>query len=317
MNKYLVWEPTSGHKYGAYPADNGDKAIDDCAAEFGAAYDALEALDIEDLLAQSIASLASEDYGDHQDTSSGWAHHVILDPAACHVYAWSTIGTGGWPEAVHFGRHPIVVSFQAGAIAASVVETVRGVLGALIDYCVAWHNDADDVAQGADAWDSRDTDGQIDYWWHPGDWYDDRDEIKRLICAGHSVPQIVDEIGLGDGQRQLIKREAAEAWMADTCDEIRAEALEAISDADDHEYAAEAAAEACALHLVPFAPTESFGMNAERARQAGFNELADALVDLGDRVEQVKARACYGCGCDLDPHAGLSVVYCGRCGDGA
>lgn len=26
-------------------------------------------------------------------------------------------------------------------------------------------------------------------------------------------------------------------------------------------------------------------------------------------------RTCYGCGADLDPHAGLSVVFCGACGD--
>lgn len=26
-------------------------------------------------------------------------------------------------------------------------------------------------------------------------------------------------------------------------------------------------------------------------------------------------RTCYGCGRTIDPHAGLSVVFCGRCGD--
>lgn len=35
-----------------------------------------------------------------------------------------------------------------------------------------------------------------------------------------------------------------------------------------------------------------------------------------DCAETGGPRLCYGCGLDLDPHAGLSVVYCGRCGDG-
>lgn len=34
-----------------------------------------------------------------------------------------------------------------------------------------------------------------------------------------------------------------------------------------------------------------------------------------DCAETGGPRVCYGCGVDLDPHAGLSVVYCGRCGD--
>lgn len=29
----------------------------------------------------------------------------------------------------------------------------------------------------------------------------------------------------------------------------------------------------------------------------------------------MKRRRCHGCGRDIDPHAGVSVVFCGRCGD--
>lgn len=36
-----------------------------------------------------------------------------------------------------------------------------------------------------------------------------------------------------------------------------------------------------------------------------------------DGPAEPKARTCYGCGRDLDPHAGLSVVYCGQCGEAA
>jgi len=278
--------------------------------------------EIRESLRASIDALADADW---TAGVSGYRHCVYLDPRSCEVYQWSHVGPG-CPEPVWNGRHKTVFEHatQADLIPSSVVEALLDRIDLLTSVCVEVINDvdvADDFGSAhheLEAWEP-----ELAYYWDPGDWYQDSGhEIETLVAQGHSPEQIVDCLDQGDDYNGRIRAEAAVDWMTDRVDEILTEAVDAIGDADDAETRWDAVSRACALHLVPLLASDPYVQVAAAARDRGHADLADALTDAHcaqareDRDEgaDLGARVCYGCGQAIDPHAGLSVVWCGSCG---
>jgi predicted RNA-binding Zn-ribbon protein involved in translation (DUF1610 family) len=142
--------------------------------------------------------------------------------------------------------------------------------------------------------------------------------VAVVVDCGHYPQPPVISAGRVDGSDP-------DNWYCEDCgtSTARAEAIDAIGDADDAETRWEAVSHACLLHDVPLLASDPFVQVAAAARDRGHADLADALIDAhcaqarDDRDEgaDLGPRVCYGCGRAIDPHAGLSVVWCGSCGD--
>ena len=330
---YLVWQPLCGHVFGAYWAPTPERALAEATTEFDIETEPperVEALDIEDMLTASIRRLADADW---TAGVSGYRHCVYLDPARCEVYQWSHVGAG-CPEPVWAGRHLAVFEDQGRAdlIPASVVGVLLDRVGLLVRVCA-------EHANGVDADDSGTAHCELERWhpeiqqyWDPASWYElSHSEIEALMAQGHSPDEIVDQLETGDDYNGRVRVEAAREYMAEHVEGVLTAAIDEITTADDRDSLWDAVSHACTLHYVPVLARDSYLDLASAARARGHGDLAAALTEAWIRdckwgqedlepdepllSGRAPARVCYGCGQPLDQHAGLSVVYCGRCGD--
>lgn len=271
---------------------------------------------IRETLEESIAALGDERF---PSTPSGVKHRIYLNPETGQIYPFTHVGAGQ-PMAVFQGRHVTVCHVPLDAIPASVVNVLEQHIGLLERVCDEAGTDLSDPDDYADSAHNQlgQFEPEIACFWHPADWYEPCDrEIRELMAQGHSAEQIADQIGLGDDFNGCVDPDAAAEWMAERMDEIRQEAVEAIADADDPDDQIEALTDAWRLHgLMGSVTDRPIQTLVAIARKHGHGNLADAILEHIDATDdELTERTCYGCGADLDPHAGLSVVYCGACGD--
>jgi hypothetical protein len=312
---YLVWHVLSGHIFGAYWAPNAEAAMASAIAELDIETEPperLEALDIEDLLTESIRGLETEDW-----TAGGSGYHigVYLDPAKLDVYQWCGVGSG-YPEPVWAGRHLTIFEHatQADLVPASVIEALLDRVGLLTQVCVEHHNgvDADDC--GTAHCQLERTDFDLVHYWDPGDWYQDCDrEIEQALADGATPEQIVEAIGTGDRFNGMVRTEAAVNWMTERVAEILDQAVVDIAETVEPDEIEAAMARAYRLHCLPAPTRDHYGQAVLRALEHGHKDLAQATTAAALRLARLNPRPmpCYGCGkplpCDTD-------VFCGDCG---